>query len=63
MRRGYPLIHHVHVLLCPVFTRYCVPFLHVFVSRFYTTFLERGGDMRSVDWVSVMASLGELAMR
>ena len=62
MRRGYPLIHHVHVLLYPVFTRYWGPFLHVIVSRFYT-FLERGGGMRSVDWVSVMASLGELAMR
>ena len=37
-RRGYPLIHHVHVLLCPVctcfivsrlYTFLCVPFVHV----------------------------------
>ena len=45
-----------------MYTFYCVQFVHVFVSRLYT-FLERGGGMRSVDWVSVMASLGELAMR
>ena len=44
-----------------MYTFYCVQFVHVFVSRLYT-FLERGGGMRSVDWVSVMASLGELAM-
>ena len=52
-RRGYPLIHHVHVLLRPVCTRFCVPFVHVF---------GKGRGVRSVDWGSVMASLGELAM-